>query len=219
MEKIAIYTAIYGAFDDLKRQPVCPEADYFCFTDDAVAAVEPWSIITSEPRYDHPRMAAKWFKMHPHVALPEYRYTIWIDGNVKVKTAAFAREIMQWLGSSGISVLRHPDRDNIFDEAEYSLTLTRYRGQPIAEQIEHYRSLGFRSTNGLHYCGVILRDSANESIRTLNEAWMEENLRWSYQDQVSFPFLLGRYEITPDVIPLEMRDNHLFERIRHPRPD
>ena len=42
-----------------------------------------------------------------------------------------------------------------------------------------------------------MRDNENERIRRLNEMWMEENLRWTYQDQISLPYLFWRLGIAP----------------------
>jgi hypothetical protein len=217
--RAAVYTAIFGGYDRLWGCIPNADTDFFCFTDDPSLEAPPWQIVPSPARYEHPRMSAKWFKMHPHLALPDHRRTIWIDGSIKVRSDSFAEEILRWLGDSGIALVRHPDRDDVFEEAEASIKMTRYRGQPIREQVEHYRAEGFRSDNGLYIGGVIARDSDDESVRRLNEAWMEENLRWSFQDQLSLPYLLWRFGIKPAVIPLAQRDNPFFRRIGHRRPD
>jgi hypothetical protein len=218
--RVAVYTAIYGGYDRLWGREPIPDVDFYCFTDDpSLDAPPPWQIVPSPARFDHPRMSAKWFKMHPHLALPDHRHTIWVDGSIKVRADSFATDMVGFLGDSGIGLLRHPDRKDIFEEAEASMTMTRYQGQPIREQIEHYRAEGYTPENGLYFCGVIVRDNEDDAVRRLNEAWMAENVRWTYQDQISLPFLLWRLGVTPAVIPLAQRDNPYFRRIGHLQPD
>jgi hypothetical protein len=216
--RVAVYTAIFGGYDRLWGCLPNPDADFFCFTDDPSLDRMPWKTVPSPARFDHPRLSAKWFKMHPHLALPDYERTIWIDGSIKVRSPEFAGELLRWLGDSGVALLRHPRRSDIFSEAEASLKMSRYAGQPIREQIEHYRAEGFGSHNGLFAGGVIVRDSGNPAIRELNEAWMEEILRWSYQDQLSLPYVLWRLGITPDVMPHGLH-NPFFRLIGHIRWD
>ena len=216
---MAVYTAIFGGYDRLWHAPAHPDVDFVCFTDDPSLEAPPWRVVEGEARFEHPRMSAKWFKALPHLALPDHRHTIRLDGSVKIRSDAFAEQAMQPLGESGIAMLRHPDRDNIFDEAEHSLRMSRYSGQPIREQVEHYKDEGFTSDNDLFWCGLIVRDNQNERVRELNEAWMRENERWSYQDQLSMPYLLWKLGITPAVIPLALRENDLFRRIGHRTPD
>ena len=60
--------------------------------------------------------------------------------------------------------------------------------------------------------GLLVRDNENDLIRTMNEMWMEENLRWTYQDQISLPYVLWKLGITPAQIPFSgtLRNNNLF---------
>jgi hypothetical protein len=216
MAKIAIYTAIFGAHDDLKPQPACPGVDFVCFTDDASMRSDQWRMEVATARHDHPRLAATWFRTHPHVVLPEYRHTIWIDGSMVLRSESFAEEALGHLKQSGIALMRHPRRADLLQEVEVSLGRPKYDGQPIREQLEHYRAQGFPTDHGLWVGGLLVRDNENERIRRLNEMWMEETARWSHQNQISLAYVLWRLGIEPDEIPLtgRLRDNDLF-RIEH----
>jgi hypothetical protein len=218
-QRVAIYTAIFGGHDDLKPQPACPDVDFVCFTDDPTMRSNPWRVEVVPPRYQHPRMSATWFRTHPHVVLPEHRHTIWIDGSIVLRDASFAEEVLGYLKQGGIALMRHNKRDDLLDEADVSVKREKYDGQPIREQVAYYCAQGFPPGHGLWLGGVIARDSENQQIRQLNEMWMEENLRWTYQNQISLAYLLWRLGIEPGVIPLKgnrLRDNDLF-RIEHHR--
>jgi len=209
-ERIAIYTAILGNYDELREQPPCEDADFVCFTDSSSLTSKSWKIVFQPGHYPTPRLSAKWFKLHPHLVLNAYRWTIWIDAGISIRTTAFAQEMIGHLRDRGISLMRHPDRDNIFDEAKACLTLPKCKGLPLLQQVAHYRAQGFHSKNGLYAGTIIVRDNANPTVVRLNEDWMAENIEWTYQDQLSLPFLLEKHGVNPGILPYNLYDNEAF---------
>lgn len=208
--RIAIYTSIYGDYDELREQPPCQDADFVCFTDSPSLTSKTWTNLVQPGRYPHPRLSAKWYKLHPHLVLKGYRWTIWIDAGICIKTTKFACEMVSHLHDSGIALMRHPDRDNIFDEAEVQLNLPKNEGQPLCQQVAHYRAQGFQSTNGLYAATIIVRDNTNPTVIQLNEEWMRENIEWTYRDQLSLPFVLEKHGIRPGILPYNLYDNEAF---------
>ena len=55
--------------------------------------------------------------------------------------------------------------------------------------------------HGLFAGGVIARRRDDPVIRRLNEMWLEENVRFTYQDQLSLPFLLWKLDVHPAIFP------------------
>lgn len=213
---MAVYTAIFGGYDTLLPQPDCPDVDYVCFTDsDDLVAPPNWRIERRRPRYRHPRLSAKWFKMHPDKELPAHRYTIWIDGCLKITSDSFVEEAISALNGSGIALFRHPDRDNIVDEVAASVPMAKYAGLSLAAQVQHYQRCGFQLSSGLYACALIVRDGATQQISDLNRMWMDENVRWTYQDQLSFPYVCWKLDLSPGVIPYNFWENPLFDRLPH----
>jgi hypothetical protein len=217
---LVVYTALFGDYDVLPAQPDAPRGQFVCFTDDPGLRAPGWDIRLRKPRYRHPRLAAKWFKLLAHRALPGVRHAIWIDACVRLTGPASADRLLASLGPGGIALCRHPDRDNVYDEAEASLTLRKYDGQPVREQVAAYRAAGLPAGHALWAGTVVVRDLARPEIRQLGRWWMRENLRWTYQDQVSLPYVLWRLGIVPDVLPFHLWDNDVFVRDiaarRHP---
>lgn len=227
--RVCVYTAIYGGYDELK--PPAPQSaptDFVCFTDSAtLGASGAWRIVQDRRLPDlHPRMRAKWFKTHPHALFPagrpaasqfapfdprrllrRYDCIVWIDGSIRVTGADFARDMLASLGDAGLAFIRHPDRDCIYDEADESLRWGKYVGQPIAEQVEHYRREGYPPHHGLMAGGVIARRPGTAALPALDEAWWQENLRWTYQDQLSLPVVLWRQGFSNVWIPGNLWSN------------
>lgn len=215
MERPAIFTAIFGGYDDLRDQPECPGVDYICFTDDPELSSEQWRVQLVEPRFPNPRLSAKWFKLLPHLALPGYRYTIWIDGGIQILVEDFAVEILSFMTDTGFLLFRHPARTSVRDEVAELRRLGRFPDQPFEEQAARYRREGFQDDLGLFAATVIARDSYRPAVRSLGERWMNENLQGTFRDQLSLPYLLWRMQIRPDVIPYDLWNNHLLTMVPH----
>ena len=123
MEKIAIYTCIIGGYDELQQPAVVEEGfDFICFVGPGERTAERvgvWEIreLTELPA-GGPRMASRWPKMHPHVLLPEYECSVWIDGNVALLDGTRYRAA-HIKAAAGVkySGVTHPDRDCTYSEA------------------------------------------------------------------------------------------------------
>jgi hypothetical protein len=231
-----VYTAIFGGHDALKPVPAQDmPCDFVCFTDEAAAlrgAAHGWRIIEVHRTSDNPRMQAKWFKLMSHricpggrLALrydlfsmfrPRYDAIVWVDGSISIKSASFVRELTESIGPSGWVVFKHPDRDCIYEECAVSASMLKYTRQPIAEQVSHYRGQGHPPHAGLFACGIIARSVRNNPrLHALNEAWWAENRRWSYQDQLSLPYLLRRFQLGVDLVPYNLWHNDWFDHLPH----
>ncbi len=234
---VCIYTAIYGDYDDLKAQPVqSVPTDFICFTESTrLHARAPWTIIRNNRLPGlHPCMRAKYYKVLSHRIFPNgrlslseaftfglrrvftpYDYTIWIDGNAQIRTSVFAETVISYIGQSGWAMFDHPERDCIYDEMVVSARMPKYHELPLAAQVESYRAEGHPSHNGLKACGVIARDARSQDLRDVNETWWQENLKWSFQDQLSLPVTLRRLGKSCDTIEGCLWRNDLVEWAGH----
>lgn len=201
MPNVAILTALYGAYDTLK--PPLPQTgidvEWICVTDtmpDAEAAAG-WAIVHEPHRGIHPNRAAKNAKFRP------WEYTdapasIWIDASFRVTSTEFAASVLKH--AEPIAQFVHPFRDCLYAEAEASLLLAKYEGEPIGEQADYYRALGHPEHWGLWAAGVIGRHHTAE-VRQLGAAWAREVDVWSFQDQVSQPYALRMVGLRPTGLP------------------
>ena len=86
MNKIVIYTAIFGGKDKLLEPEFVPEGcDFVCFTDTTNLKSSIWQIRQEKASSDDPVRSAKLFKILPHRFLGEYEYSVWVDGNILVR--------------------------------------------------------------------------------------------------------------------------------------
>lgn len=168
-------------------------------------------------RHAHPRMLAKVPKCRPDL-YTNCDVNIWVDGSFEVTSARFVEWCVQQLGDNDIAMFPHPDRQSIIAEAEVSAPMTKYQGHPVREQAIHYMSLGYDGTAGLWATGIIV-SRATERIRMLGDAWLREQMRWTWQDQISLPVLLWAGGIEPTPLPGPLLGNSMFRYHHHRRED
>jgi hypothetical protein len=92
MSKVVVYTAIFGGYDFLYEPTVKPNnVDYVCFTDSKDMKSDTWDIRYTLPLYNNPELKnpavrnARKYKALPHRFLPEYEYSVWVDGNAQCR--------------------------------------------------------------------------------------------------------------------------------------
>jgi hypothetical protein len=212
VNRVAIFTAICGGHDRPKPTRALPGADWHLWTDRPTGATHGWTEHLFRPRYQSPRLSAKWVRLNPELLLPDYDLTVWIDASITVVDPAFASLFEPGFAADGFSLFRHPDRDNIYDECAASEPMGKYAGEPMREQCEHYRAGGLPSGHGLWATGVLIRNNRSERLRAMNLDWMNENVRWSCQDQLSLPWVLWKHRIVPTPIPFSLWTCPLFAR-------
>lgn len=215
MKRVALITTIFGGYAKLMNVPegVELQADLYCITDDPDLETNgQWKIIVPDyPRRDlHPRMRAKFFKMFPW-DLPElknYEAFIYIDGSIEITSGDFVRYCMNNLKKDMV-LFKHPQRDCIYEEQIHSSELKKYQNESIADQVEAYRSV-YPAHGGLYACGVMAFKN-NATVKQFMGAWWWENVKWSYQDQISFPVICKLLNFQPSVFPDNQYKNNLFK--------
>lgn len=185
--RVLIYSANIGGYDHRhahSEQSIPVEFQYF-----------------DQPQFGlSSMMEAKWYKMHP----PEgYDYTIWVDSSVRIKSPHFAKWCVD-AAKDKWAIFRHPNRQCAYAEAEFAQDMKKYYDCPIREQMSSYRAEGFPENYGLWACTMIARSNWGKEI---NEAWWTENQKWSFQDQVSLPYVLWKQSETIYDLPCSFPSN------------
>lgn len=215
--KPVVYTCIYGNYDNLIDQPDIG-ADYICFTDNPDLQSNTWDV-RYEPMYEHlhPRLRAKFHKL----ICPFDTLSLYIDGNMQIVDTTILDKLSNFLHNGWATYVHPSGRDCISTELTESLLLPKYEGLPLKEQVGYYFKKGFPKNFGLWACGVILRDGKFEDF---GSKWMLENLAWTYQDQISLPYLIWKEDFPMDTINLDQYaftsgEDVLFKIVGHNRND
>lgn len=150
------------------------------------------------------RLSAAWWGHHPHIGVPDADVTVMIGNNFRIQVPDLAERCLEELGDDDMLLLRHPERDCIYEEAEESAHHKRWTGsrQNVRRQAAAYRRAGHPAHWGLFHAGMIVRRNT-PAMRAFDDAWWQEYKRWTSQDQISLPPLLRtsdlKWHAWPDV--------------------
>ena len=191
--KKVVYTCISGDYDNLREPKVIdPDFDYICFTDQKVSS-NVWSIRPipeSLNEYSQVKRQRA-MKTMPHLFLPEYELSVWIDANVEIRGS-----IDDYIAENGISsengffyVGKHPERDCIYDEVKACVKYKKDTYEHMEPQVNIYREDGFPEHFGLPQTTILFRYHNSEDCKRLCEAWFDEIKKYSHRDQLSFTYV------------------------------
>jgi len=200
--QVTLFTAIYGAYDDVKPVPHDLGVPAFFFTDSTELATQAagcgWTprlvrhsiaTLNGEPRVTNPMLNHKWWKTHPHLAAPEADVSVWIDGSMSITHNNFIQACIEALGDDDWAQVRHPERSCIYTESEVTQQLSwRYDAARAKAQTDSYSTFHPRDW-GLPATGHIVRRHTPGVLKA-GEQWWDECVNWTHQDQLSLPVIL-----------------------------
>lgn len=224
--KVAIYTSIFGEYDNLIEDQIKLDGfDYICFTDADIRS-STWGVVKSTPIYKDSNRNAKKYKILPHRYLKNYDYSIWIDGNIKV-----VGDVTKAIDDSIYKVYDHNQtkldpRDCLYEEANAIFTMgynntmrnptkgiLNYKDNPyiMEKQINRYKAEGYPKNNGLATNPIIFRRHNDKSVIDLMESWWEEIKYNSRRDQLSFDYICWKKNFKYSLLLGDSRDNEFFK--------
>lgn len=186
--KIAVYTCIIDGYDTLK-EVVKPEPGiaYICFSNTKLKS-KTWEVrrIGNPLGLDSSRLS-RYPKIMPHLFLPEYNVSIYVDGSVRVLGGIheFTRTA---LGDYNFCACKHPSRDCIYREATVVKKLKDSR-DIVEAQMAKYQSEGMPAEYGLIAGGLLIRRHNDPVVMRISAQWWEEVMVHSKRDQLSLPYV------------------------------
>ena len=236
--KIAVVCANFGDYDDINENPNIinkEKFDWFLFTDNKNLKSNFWTVITDpfyldnnvdginnftnldKNNFIYPMMQAKYYKLQTHHILKSYDFFVWIDASIIITNNNLVNDILVVLNQGKTELINfiHPERNNIVDEKNLSLTMEKYNNQNLSKQVDDYINDGFAQYS-LFWCGFFCRKN-NDSINKIFDDWWFENVTKSFQDQISYPYVLWKNNKTPDhIIYQRMYNNQFLGKVNYP---
>jgi hypothetical protein len=129
--------------------------------------------------------------------LKKYKYIVWADASIVIANPNFVVDIVNIVqeSKSEMFIFEHYKRTNIHDECNSSTILAKYDNQKLTEQVFSYYKAGYEDTK-LCECGFFIYKQGERMSRVLDD-WWNEILTHSYQDQISFPYVLWKNGVVP----------------------
>lgn len=224
MNETVIYTAIFGGRDKLSEPEFIPaNCDFICFTDGNFKS-DVWKIKKMVPPLDDPVRSARKYKILGHKYLSDYKYSVWIDGNIVVR-GDVNRLIANYLANCHLAVYNHArrkvdGRNCVYQEAQTLIDLSKtkkYKDDPalIKKQIAKYLAEHYPVNNGLVCSSVILREHNQADVVMAMEAWWRELENFSRRDQLSFNYIAWKQNLNFVYLDGDCWDNDFFYRRYH----
>lgn len=208
--KLAVVQSCYGGIDSLldsPRQSVEPD-EWVMVTDGDIHPETHRHVMQPRP-WMHPRLAAKHAKMQPFDYV-DADVAIWLDTGAVIKSEHLIETGLEVLGDADMALWQHPERGNIHDEATCSAAMGKYDGQHTRQQAAHYIAQGLPP--GLWATGFIVWRNS-ERTRRMGAHWLAECVRWSMQDQLSFPYVAWMHDVDVNAMPQSLwRNSHVTWR-------
>ena len=194
--KLVVYTALFGEYDDLiEPKDNFPGCDFVCFTDQKNLSSKIWNIQYIESKNKSAILLNRHYKMMPHIHFKEYQYSMYIDGNVRLLSSPLPL-VDKYLSTHKIASPAHEHRSCIYREAEECIRRGKASKFDVESQMNFYRGDGFPQNYGLREMNVILREHNDGDVVGVMEEWWKQFNCWSKRDQLSFFYAVWKNSIT-----------------------
>ncbi len=204
--RLCVYTSLLGGYEVLNEQPVAGESEipFICFTDDPEQRSETWQLRVVSPLFalDAAR-SQRDFKLRPHVHLPEYDLSLYID-NAVILTKPPEQVFDRYHPKTGFALAKHSFRESVL--AEFMEVIRRGYDDPnrVFEQLNHYTlSCPEVLEERPYWGGIELRDHRDPSVRAMLNIWYANVLRYSRRDQLSLNAAFLQSGLVPDLMDIE----------------
>lgn len=192
-DRIAVYTCITGGYDDYKEpQYISDQCDYYLISEYPPLGNSVYNWINVRdvvPAYiDNSIYQNRYCKMFPHKIFPQYRYSIYIDGNVTIigKVEKFVKKIE----NIPLIVPAKCFSDNYYSQMIRMMKIGFDQAETFIKQAYDYRTKGMPDTVGTFFCTILIREHNHPVCVNIMEDWWKEYNKFSNRDQMSFPFVL-----------------------------
>lgn len=213
--ELAICTAIFGGYDELRTPAVVEDVPYICFTDDPELTSDFWEIRTLPTEYVDPRMRTIQCKLLLHRYIDQ-EAALWIDGQIEIihKVMPIAEA---WLMHFDIAVPQHRYRQCTYEEGLEVIRLRKAHptNEAVGNQLNAYHQEGYPSFNGLSEVHVLLRRFTPQTL-LFDLMWFAECATRSSRTQLSFNYVAWKLSIPYRSIQVQVAEKH-FKWHRHLR--
>ncbi len=198
MNSRVVYTSLVGKYDSLNNPKyIMQDWDYICFSNNIMKRNGSiWEIRPIPFQHNDDTILSRYSKINPHLVLPEYEYSLYIDANIEFLDDSIERRITELISKDVlISAIPHPYRNCIYQEAQICIELGLDTRAKIEKLIKFLKDERYPENNGLFENGLIFRRHNTPLITSMSKDWWDLLLRFSRRDQLSFGYVLWRKNI------------------------
>nr|XP_004297916.2 PREDICTED: uncharacterized protein LOC101306424 [Fragaria vesca subsp. vesca] len=211
--QIIVASAVFGNYDIIQQPTNISEfsresVPFYMFIDEETEAYMKNSSVLGNNRkvglwrvivvrnipYTDARRNGKIPKLLLHRLFPNVRYSIWIDGKLRLVVDPYQiLERFLWRQNANFAISKHYRRFDVFEEAEANRAAGKYDNSSINEQVDFYIKEGLQpyseaklpiTSDVPEGCVIIKEHIPITNLFTCN--WFNEVDRFTSRDQLSF---------------------------------
>ena len=221
--KRVIYTSIVGEYDNLIQPPVIDDSfDYICFVKKGQRHSEKqgvWRIEEIPFDCSSNKLLAEYPKLQPHIVLPQYEYSLWIDGNISINDAqlydTINNKIEEGVMYSGVN---HWGWNCAYEDAVMVAYLNKSSFLDLLRTVLFLKRKHFPRHYGLYETGVMFRKHNEPTMVNFDNLWWYLLRKYARRDQLCHPYCLRKFGIELDyLVPKDYcaRNHHFFTYTKH----
>jgi hypothetical protein len=150
----------------------------------------------------------RWHKIHPHILFSDYEESLYLDGNIDMRTDILFNIIQN------NDTIRIPIHNNscIYREAVNIIKSGKDKREHVEKMLKYLTNEHFPKDYGLNENCIIYRKHNDKEIIAMMNMWWELIEHYSKRDQLSLSFVLWKFNISPYSIafPNVRHDNKNF---------
>lgn len=189
--RIAVYTSIFGNYDDLPAVKFVEDnIDYYVICDASIKIVEPWRRIHPSFLCKSASLNARHAKLHPELYFGNYDISIWIDANCLIRAPIYDFMVENLVGHN-FFCYSHPERrTSLSVEADLCVKLGKVSAGLIKRQVDDYIAQGVPD-HWDDFCatGIMARKHREMGVKIANRMWWAHIARYTERDQVSLCYV------------------------------
>lgn len=208
LKKLALYTALFGKFDELydpfgHRDGMyyfndSNKIDRFYFTDLDMNGRISYPVIKKNLDYlSHVKRQRKTKICIPDEIFDNYEYSMWVDCRPKLMIDPYF--FTDFLDTDFL-IMNHGSRRCVYDEGKVCVMNSKANESVMSKQLDFYRNEGYPAQNGLYYTGFMVRKHTKE-LKKLMNSWWREVKKFSHRDQVSLPYVVWKHGFDITLFP------------------
>lgn len=198
--KIVLFTALTGQYDNLNQPKVIdPDFEYICFTDNALNNKRNgiWEIRNIPDVSSDRKILSRYPKMHPHLLLNDFDYSVYIDANVVILDDTLYKSIKELISKRVcLAGMKHQEVGCAYVEGLRIYTIGKERNiKEIIRTLRFLKREGFPYNYGMYEANVIFRNHHVANVIRQCELWWDCYLKYVKRDQITYPYTLWKCNI------------------------
>lgn len=199
-KNIAVYTCISGKYDNLLPiYETSDKIDFICFADSYKKDISPWKLspLQSPQILTNGHYINRFHKIFSKKILSNYRYSIYIDGNIEYKNNFYSLAEAFIDTKCAIGAFKHPDMRNLYEEKDACIKFkkfNKYDLQRYDDQLTDYKRSGYDLSKSISANYLIIKDHSFLIDQAMS-LWWSHLFEYTRRDQMSFNYLMWKENI------------------------